>query len=252
MMATASSCVSPFLSLGRTASLTKRMACSRMARRGSRSARSFAPVLAGHGIDARSFDPDWMIGPGDRVYERTVDAPTGASSTFFGFARVPGRSSIEQVLELARDWRADVIVREYSEFTGWVVARKLGVPLVTHGIMHRLRPAVENGLAPLVGQLAGRVGVGPPRDHDDLLGGRLSRHRPAVVSLPWEHDQPRAHPIRPSSFDGPPQPDSWAWLDPLGRTRPLVYVTLGNVFTQFPSLWRVVLAASPNWMSTGS
>lgn len=33
---------------------------------------SFAPVLARHGIDVRTFGPDWMIGPGDPVYDRTV------------------------------------------------------------------------------------------------------------------------------------------------------------------------------------
>ena len=209
---------------------------------------SFAPALAEHGIDARTFDPDWMIGPGDPVYDRTVGQPPGASSgsrssPFFGFARVPDRSSVDQLLELARDWRADVIVREYSEFTGWVVARKLGVPLVTHGIVHRLRPPAEDGIVPLVGRLAELAGVQPPRDRDDLLGTAYLDIVPPSFRCPWEHDQPLAHPTCPSSFDGPPPPDPLAWLDALGRTRPLVYVTLGNVFTQFPSLWRVVLAA---------
>jgi UDP:flavonoid glycosyltransferase YjiC (YdhE family) len=204
---------------------------------------SFAPTLAEHGIDTRCFAPDWMIGPGDPVYDRTVGTPSPGSSTFFGFARVPDRSSIEQLLEVAGDWQADVIVREYSEFTGWVVARKLGVPLVTHGIMHRLAPAVEDGLARLVGRLAGLVGVEPPGDDDDLLGVAYLDVVPPSFRCPWEHDQPPAHPTRPSSFDGPPQPEALDWLDGLGRTRPLVYVTLGNVFTRFPSLWRVVLAA---------
>ncbi|MGP0021883.1 MAG: glycosyltransferase [Streptosporangiaceae bacterium] len=199
---------------------------------------SFAPVLARHGIDVRTFDPDWMIGPGDRVYDRTV-----GQHLFLGFPQVPDRSSIDRVLELARDWRADLIVREYSEFTGWVVARKLGVPLVTHGIIHRLQPQTEDGVAQVAGRLAELAGVDPPRDRDDLLGTAYLDIVPPSFRCPWEHDQPLAHPSRPSSFDGLPQPDALAWLDALGRSRPLVYVSLGNVFNQSSSLWRIVLAA---------
>jgi UDP:flavonoid glycosyltransferase YjiC (YdhE family) len=199
---------------------------------------SFAPVLARHGIDVRAFGPDWMIGPGDPVYDRTV-----GRHLFPGFAQVPDRSSIDRVAGLACDHRADLIVREYSEFTGWVVARKLGVPLVTHGIIHRLRPPAEDGVAQAVGRLAELAGVDPPRDRDDLLGSAYLDIVPPSFRCPWEHDQPLARPTRPSSFDGPPQPDALAWLDALGRTRPLVYVTLGNVFSQSPSLWQVVLAA---------
>ena len=147
------------------------------------------------------------------------------------------------MLELARDWRADLIVREYSEFTGWVVARKLGVPLVTQGIIHRLPPQTEDGVAQVAGRLAELTGVDPPHDRDDLLGTAYLNIVPPSLRCPWEHHQPLAHPARPSSFDGLPQPDALAWLDALGRSRPLVYVSLGNVFNQSSSLWRVVLAA---------
>ena len=146
---------------------------------------SFAPVLARHGIDVRAFGPDWMIGPGDPVYDRTV-----GRHLFPGFAQVPDRSSIDRVAGLARDHRADLIVREYSEFTGWVVARKLGVPLVTHGIIHRLRPPAEDGIAQAVGRLAELAGVDPPRDRDDLLGSAYLNIVPPSFRCPWEHDQP--------------------------------------------------------------
>lgn len=204
---------------------------------------SFAPGLARYGVEARSFDPDWLVGPGDPVFDRTVGAHTGAEPTFFGFARVPDRSSIDQVLKLVCDWRADVIVRDYSEFAGWVVARKLGVPLVTHGMMHRWAPPVEDDLAPLVGRLAELVGVEAPRDGNQLLGVAYLDVVPASFRCPWEHDQPIARLTRPSSFDGSPEPDAAAWLDAMGRARPFVYVTLGNVFTELPSLWRTLLAA---------
>jgi UDP:flavonoid glycosyltransferase YjiC (YdhE family) len=199
---------------------------------------SFAPVLGRQGIDAEAFDPDWLIGPGDTVYDRTV-----GKHLFPGFAQVPARSSIDSVLELARRWQADLIVRDYSEFTGWVVARKLGVPLVTHGIMHRLQPPTEDGVARTAGRLAELAGVDPPRDRDDLLGHAYLDIVPPSFRCPWEHDQPLAHPTRPSSFDGRPQPATSARLGALGRARPLVYVSLGNVFTQSLSLWQVLFAA---------
>ncbi len=174
----------------------------------------------------------------DPVYDRTV-----GRHNFPGFAQVPDRFSIDRVLDLARDLRADLIVREYSEFTGWVVARKLGIPLVTHGNGRRGAPPTEVSVVHAVGRLAGLVEVDPPLDRDDLLGSAYLDIVPPSFRCPWEHGQPLARAARPSSFDGPPQPDALAWLDALGRRRPLVYASLGNVFTQFPSVWRVVLAA---------
>jgi len=198
---------------------------------------SFAPTLRQLGLNVLAFKPDWLVRPGDLVYDRTV-----GSESFFGFAQVPDRSSIAGLVDLARDFAPDLVVREYSEFSGWFVAQGLRRPLVTHAIIHRLPPPAESRLVDLVGRLAGQVGVPPPKSGDDLLGQAYLDVIPPSFRTPWEHDMPLGHPVRPAVFDGsaavPP-----SRISKLGRQRPLVYVTLGTIFTGYPTLWRTLLTA---------
>ncbi len=158
---------------------------------------TFVATLVGHGLDARPFGLDWMIRPGDEVYERTV-----GQQTFFGFPQVSDQSSVDDLLHLARDTRAELIVREYAEFAGWAVARSLGIPLVTQGIIHRLPPPGEARVVELAGRVAALAGVEPPRTADDLLGSAYldwSRRRfaaPGITSSPLS----RARRARPRSM----------------------------------------------------
>ena len=198
---------------------------------------AFVPTLRGFGLDARPFRPDWEERPGDAVFDRTV-----GRDSFFGFPQVPDHASIADLQQLARETRAQVIVREYSEFTGWVVARRLGLPLVTQSIIHRLPPPAEAQVVGLAARLAALAGIDPPADADALLGSAYLDVVPPSFRCPWEHNVALAHAARPSAFDGVAG-ESPLWLDQLGRERPLVYVTLGTIFTAYPAVWRVLLAA---------
>ena len=198
----------------------------------------FAPTLVGYGLDARPVGPDWILRPGDKVWDRTI-----GQQGFFGFVQVPDRSSVEDLLRLARETAAQLIVREYTEFAGWAVAQRLGIPLVTQGIVHRLPPAVEARVAQVAQRLAALARIQPPRDADDLLGSAYLDVVPPSFRCPWEPDIALARASRPSVFDGSTGEAPPPWLDALGRERPLIYATLGNIFTDSPAVWRAVLTA---------
>jgi UDP:flavonoid glycosyltransferase YjiC (YdhE family) len=199
---------------------------------------TFAADLERYGPKARGFGPDWLVRPGDPVFDRTV-----GQQAFFGFPHVPDAAAIDELLRLAADFKPDLIVREYAEFAGWTVARRRGVPLVTQGIIHRLPPPAEDRVVELVGRIAGLAGVEPPGNRDDMLGVALLDVVPPLFRCPWEHDASVAHPSRPSAFDGAVPGDSPDWLKTFGRERPGLYVTLGTIFTEFPSAWRAVMSA---------
>jgi UDP:flavonoid glycosyltransferase YjiC (YdhE family) len=199
---------------------------------------TFAATLARHGLDARPVGPDWMTRPGDAVFERTI-----GQHKFFGFVQVPDRASIEDLLRLGRQTGAQLIVREYSEFGAWAAARRLGIPLVTQGIMHRLPPAFEAQVAEAAQRLGILAGIEPPRDPDDLLGSAYLDVVPASFRCPWEGDVAFAHASRPSVFDGSAGEAAPPWLEALGRERPLIYATLGNIFSDAPAVWQAVLTA---------
>jgi len=201
-------------------------------------ARGFARSLISHGLDARPFGCDWEIRPGDETYDRTVGL-----RTFFGFPEVPDQSSVRDLTRVAAPTGAQLIVREYSEFTGWAVAASMGITLVTQGIIHRLPPEGEARVATLAAHVASLAGVPSPRSFEELLGSALLDVVPPSFRWPWEHGARRAVPARPSLFDGSVDEEPPSWLTGLGHERPLVYATLGTIYTESPSLWRVVLSA---------
>jgi UDP-glucoronosyl and UDP-glucosyl transferase len=199
---------------------------------------TFAGTLVRHGLDARPVGTDWMLRPGDAVWARTI-----GQHGFLGFVQIPDRSSVGDLLRLACETRAELIIREYTEFGGWAVAKNLRVPLVTQGIIRRLPAALEVGVAEGADRVAAIAGVEPPTDPEELLGSTYLDVVPPSFRCAWEHDVAVTRACRPSTFDGsagePPPP----WLEALGRERPLIYATLGNIFTRAPAAWRAVLTA---------
>ena len=170
------------------------------------------------------------------------DATVGARD-IFGFAQVPDQSGIEELTAVAERSGAELIVREYTEFSGWAVARRLGIPVATQGFVHRLPAPVERALAQASGRVASLAGVEAPSDIDELIGTAYLDPVPPAFRAPWERREIARLLVRPSTFDGSanmPAPD---WLAQFGRSRPLVYVTFGTVYMDVPGLWRTVLAA---------
>jgi N-glycosyltransferase len=197
----------------------------------------FASSLQGLGFDAKAFPPDWEERPGDRVYDRTI-----GREDFFGFPQVPTAATVAELTHLAEEAGAQLIIREYSEFAAWAVARRLGLPLVTHSIIHRLPPEAEAHVLELTAQLASLAGIDPARDPDELLGELYINVVPPSFRLPWEHSIPVALIARPSLYDGPDSEPAPSWPAELGQARPLIYVTLGTVFNNSPALWRALLS----------
>jgi hypothetical protein len=172
------------------------------------------------------------------VYDRTI-----GREDFFGFPQVPTAATVAELTHLAEEAGAQLIIREYSEFAAWAVARRLGLPLVTHSIIHRLPPEAEAHVLEVTGPLASLAGIDPARDPDELLGEAYINVVPPSFRLPWEHSIPGALIARPSLYDGPDSEPAPSWLGELGRERPLIYVTLGTVFNDSPALWRALLRA---------
>jgi UDP:flavonoid glycosyltransferase YjiC (YdhE family) len=190
------------------------------------------------GFDAKAFAPDWEIRPGDGVFERTI-----GRESFFGFPQVPSATTVAELTRLAEQADAQLIIRDYSEFTAWAVARRLGLPLVTHSIIHRLPPDAEAHVLELTAPLASLAGIEPALDPDELLGELYINVVPPSFRLPWEHSIPVALIARPSLYDGQGSQSAPSWPGELGRARPLIYVTLGTVFNDSPALWRTLLRA---------
>ncbi|MGW1871266.1 nucleotide disphospho-sugar-binding domain-containing protein [Streptomyces mauvecolor] len=119
-------------------------------------------------------------------------------------------------LELAREWRADLVLSDHMEFAGPVVAKVLGVPSVWH--RWGVAPTTTFMLGQTrmwLGPLCERLGLDSVPEPDLILD-------PAPPTLA-STEAPAARPIRPVPHTGDGTP--WTYAAPPGRR---VAVALGG------------------------
>ncbi len=165
-----------------------------------------------------------------RAADRTDQARIVFQEVFAGeFAR----SALPRMLELARRWRPDVIVRETSEFASVVVADAIGVPTVHVACFLSGVGDHELGLDEALEKL--RPGLRLPADEPFLtLAPRSLEH-------PGQPEVPGVHRFRAPRAPARSLPDWWH-----GSAEPLVYVSFGSSAAGngfFPDIYREAAAA---------
>jgi UDP:flavonoid glycosyltransferase YjiC (YdhE family) len=197
----------------------------------------YALTLRQYGLAAEAVGPDFLLRDGDPVYERTV-----RSRLFFGFIDLAD-VMVPDLIALAQARNVDLVVRDSTEFGGWIVARKLGLPLVTQGITHRLpSPAVRRILGGLRKPMLA-ANTRPPTNERELCGEAYLDVVPPSFRLPWECDEAFTLCSSPSSFEGSTGSGDFEWLKAMASDRPLVYVTLGNTTTDYRRVWEAIADA---------
>lgn len=126
------------------------------------------------------------------------------------------------LIELIRDWRADLLVYDQVTLAGPVAAAVTGVPAVRQlygpDLLQRARAVLPDALAPL----AERLGAGPV----DPYGTVSVDPVPAAMQIPGEH---RVLPMRHLPYNGP---EAAPWRPPAPRGRPRVCVSWGHTIAK--------------------
>jgi UDP:flavonoid glycosyltransferase YjiC (YdhE family) len=206
--------------------------------------RSFCPVVEAAGLRGIPAGLDWLESEPARAFPEfsaaSIEEQTTLVIGIFGGAAL--RRMVPDLLEIAKAFRPDVIVREYWEFGGYIAAELLHLPHVTAGIGLFLPMTfllelfatgidavrVEHGLAP------------------DPEGASLFRDLylhflpPSYQTKRWAI--PIAEPVRPGLFDRTGDDALPAWVDALPE-RPTIYATLGTVANQTLGVFQAILAA---------
>ena len=190
-------------------------------------ATGFAAAAAG--LDHRELE---MLFTEDR---KLVESLPLAERRAFAFPRRFGRldapARIDDLRELARGLRPDVLVHERAEFAAPVVAAQLDLPSVYHGLGRPLPAEIVAGVARETAQMWRDAGL-DPEPHAGLFRGASVDICPA--GLAPDAPPPATRTFRQRALDV---------ARPAGRTaRSLVYVTLGTVVRDAAAL-RIVLAA---------
>lgn len=203
-------------------------------------AASFAPQVRAAGLEPVVVGKDW----GD---------PTASNSDFLHLdmadqlrwvvgMTAPGTA--DGLVELARDWRPDLIVRDGISAGSWVAGEELGIPVVlfgTTGIMPM--PIAQMVLGDALAELRAHRGLGA----DPALTGfhgviALDTTPPSMLDAFAGMIQQR-QPLRPTQWTGDSATEVPGWLATLGD-RPVIYATLGTVVNRNPEVFRKVIAAA--------
>jgi MGT family glycosyltransferase len=187
------------------------------------------------------------------------------------------RIQLARLMEFAKGWQPDVVVREWAELAGLVLAGEHGVPCVVCGV--KMRPAPQTGGSHpcmalmqtgveqvLIGRQAGDDGLSidlatvasrharVTRQHDGKVDAKLNftglfgdlflSLYPPALALPGTAPLPGEHHFQPPIFDTadtdrrPPD-----WFDRL-TDRPIVLATLGTTVNGLSGVFRSIIDAA--------
>jgi UDP:flavonoid glycosyltransferase YjiC (YdhE family) len=147
----------------------------------------------------------------------------------------PALARLGDLVELTREWRPDIVVHEVLEAAGPLLARKLDVPGIVHGI-GPMFPIYAQLLGP-AGAAIGEPGLWERASSEQALDICPPSLQPDDGPPPW----PAATPLRPSAGEPGQVPREVA--DALATGRPVAYFTLGTVKNTETADFEVVLAA---------
>lgn len=194
----------------------------------------FASVVEATGFPAIGVGLDWLEADKSTIPDELRPAPDSTLEQYFAqqFVTAPAERFARGVVGHADTWRPDLVVRERTEFGASIAAAALGVPVaaVQVGSPSLTTPAVFQAIEEPFNRARAGLGLEP----DQALA---ALHAEVVLSFapPSLHDPLVPLPgtfasFRPVSLDGASSNGLPAWADSLGRTRPVVYATLGTVF----------------------
>jgi UDP:flavonoid glycosyltransferase YjiC (YdhE family) len=213
------------------------------------SSASFGEQIVAAGFPAFAVGKDWLAVDMVSAFPEMASIPPGPERYAWArgaiFAGATARDTTPDLVELARRWRADLIVREAAEYGGCLAAEVLGLP---HAMVrtdfgsssYSDRHHVADSLNAL------REHFGLPPDPDVEMPFRYLQLSFAPDGLGEREAEAAAtchrfRPIKPTDASSAP-----SWLAAL-PARPTVYATLGTVYNGPDLLATIVeaLAAEP-------
>lgn len=145
------------------------------------------------------------------------------------------------LVELARSWRPDVIVRDTASLGAWVAGEELGIPVVVLGFAGVMpKPAVQIMFGEQLATLRAHRGLAPSPGLEGINGAIYLDTTPPSLAGPVDALVEGRHPLRPDLWVGAADARIPAWLEPLGK-RPLVYITLGTAVNSSTLVFQKVI-----------
>ena len=164
-----------------------------------------------------------------REYRRRLLAFTPAErrplAFTWRFGHVEAPAKFPDLLQVAGDWRPELLVHDASELSAPPVAAALGIPTVNQGYGQVIPAACQERAAEAVRPLWDAVGLEPEPWNGMYRGAYVDTCPPSLAGEKVPGDTP-TYPRRPATPAVPTPPRPW---QPARPEAPNVYVTLGTV-----------------------
>lgn len=142
---------------------------------------------------------------------------------------------------IAEDFRPEVMIRDRGEYAGWAVGCALGVPALT--VTFGLLPdrSHDANARDALDALLSQQGLGPDPSLSTLYSAPVLVPAPRTYADTGVELLPSVHFVQPMLHDASGDEGLPPWVSALGG-RPIVYVTMGNIFNR-PALFKAVIDA---------
>lgn len=192
---------------------------------------SFHPIIVASGFHARvaGMDMNSLIAEADKQWphEKMVRRDQKAALMF---TQIAPRALLKPLLEIAQDWKADLLLHEEGEYAAPLVAFQLGLPNVAVGWPSPMRSEFQLNLVEKeVAKLWLEAGAAPI-PNAGVFRTLFLDPCPPSIQTPYGLTVKVARSIRPVDRKSTSLSSVPAWLTAMPKA-PLVHVTFGTVAT---------------------
>lgn len=158
------------------------------------------------------------------------------------FARIAPRAMLQPLLDVARDWRPDVLVHSEGEYAAPLAAHLLGLPNVAVGWLSPMRPEQQLDILDKILAEFWKDSGAEPRPYGGIFRNLFLDPCPPALQTDFGRALPNVRRIRPHEVDdaGPADIPDWRRAMPDG---PVVHVTFGTVaaYNSAPEIYRAII-----------
>lgn len=207
---------------------------------------AYRPTIEAVGFRCLPAGVDWLEAEIEEAFPPLRDLPLGPEWDRWILTHVFTGEATEaltrDVLAIARDWPADLIVRDGVEFGGCLAAEVLGIPHAIGGFYPFGPPGMFNAVFGTA-LAALRETFDLPPDPETRMPHRylgLAYTIPSFVGA-WQEVAPTVHFLCPLPFDSSGDEHLPSWVRELPN-RPTVYASLGTIVNRSPGILAAIIA----------
>jgi UDP:flavonoid glycosyltransferase YjiC (YdhE family) len=176
-----------------------------------------------------------------QIQARSEPGAHGNYMQEYVFAGVRAERNLPELLHLIRDWRPDILVRENTEYAGYVAAESAGIPHAAFQIT-AFRPHLIDVVTEPLNRLHASMGLPANHHFDALYRYLLLTPRPPVLWNPDAPMPPTTQAFHYVAFNRSGEEILPDWIAHMPK-QPTVYASLGTVFNHMTGLLTSILEA---------